>query len=211
MAGIQFEDAAESVTEERSIASQTIGSFLMSLAFWLALLMSAFMYTAVSLSPKVADWISVRQQFSMNAVRLNQLEDEADYLEQVAAALKSDPEFVEHLVRAEISPRAEDADIKPASQDLLFRESAGSVQTSEKTIQSATVAIVFHLASDQRHRTWLLFSAAGLTLLAFTLLNDAGSGIAMSIWIAASVSVRSAVGRYRKAAPVVQQLEDDPA
>ena len=58
------------------------------------------MYAAVSLSPKLADWISVRQQHAANAVRLQEMEDEADYLERVAEALKSDPEFAHRLVHA---------------------------------------------------------------------------------------------------------------
>lgn len=209
MARIQLNEAAEPTSEEPSLASQTVGAFMMSVAFWLSLLTSVLMYAAVSLSPKLADWINVRQQHASNAARLAQLEDEADYLERVAAALKSDPEFVQQLVGAEKSSPAEDARLVTVTQDLLFEESARSIQEPTHIIPPALANLVFHLSSDQQHRTWLLVSAAGLTLLAFTLLNDAGSGIAVWAMNALFVTVRAAVGRYRAAAPRVQELEED--
>lgn len=208
MSGFHPDEAAEPTSEEPQ-ASQTVGAFLMSVAFWLSLLMSVLMYAAVSLSPKLADWINVRQQYASNAVCLAQLEDEADYLERVAAALKSDPEFVQHLVGAEKSSPSQDADLVPVTQDFLSEESTRSVQEPTHVIQPRLANLVFHLSSDRRHRTWLLVCATGLTLLAFTLLNDAGTGIAMSALNALSVTIRAAVGRYRAPAPCAPELDED--
>jgi len=202
MAKVELDDSSEPAPEELSTASQTAGSLLMSVAFWLTLLVSALMYAAVSLSPKLADWIIVRQQYASNAARLKQLEDEADYLERVAAALKSDPEFARHLVRAAQSTPAANTDFVPVSQDLMFGESNQTAQEPPHVVQPAIAALVFHLASHQTHRTRLLASAAGLTLLAFTLLNDAGAGIVMSALCAAGAGIRVAVHRYRTVAPV---------
>ena len=95
MADKEPDSDLEPTSEELISVPQTVGSFLISTAFWAALMVSAVMYAAVSLTPKMADWISVRQQHAANAMRLQELEDEADYLERVAAALKRDPEFAE--------------------------------------------------------------------------------------------------------------------
>jgi cell division protein FtsB len=196
MAKVELTDLIEPTADEPTTATQTVGSVLMSVGFWLVLMVSAVMYAAVSLSPKLADWISVRQQYASNAGRLKQLEDEADYLERVAAALKSDPEFARRLVRS-AQTQVEDSEFIPVSQDLLFGETPASEQEPPQVIQPAIASLVFHLAGHQQHRRWLIITAAGLTLLAFTLLNDAGADIAMSTIRTTGNAISATIRRYR--------------
>lgn len=200
----------EPISEELVAVPQTIGSFLMSVAFWSALIVSAVMYAAVSLSPKLANWISVRHQHATNALRLQELEDEADYLERVAAALKSDPEFAHRLVQATQAGKPQN-EFVPVSNNLVFGGENAKTLAPKPLVQPAVAEVVIHLASHQRHRKWLLFGAAGLTLLAFTLLNESGAGIMQTVFSSLRGCLQAALSRYRRDPPVTpgEEIETD--
>jgi len=191
----------EPTSEEHPLVPQTVGSFLMSVAFWSSLLVSVAMYAAVSLSPKLADWISVRQQHAANAVRLQELEDEADYLERVAEALKSDPEFAHRLVHATQAGSTQN-EFVPVSNSLLFGGAKAENFVPRPLVQPAIANVVMHLGSHQQHRTWLLFGAATLTVLAFTLLNESGAGIMQTVFSSIRGFSQAALARYRQKPPV---------
>jgi hypothetical protein len=190
------------------MVSQTAGSLLMSVFFWLALLASAVMYSAVALSPKLADWISVRQQFLSNAVRLKELEDEVDYLERVSAALKSDSEFAKRLVRANQDTGSRDSEFVPVSQDLLFGGGPRMKREVPQAVQPALANLTFHLASNHSHRNALLIAAACLTISAFTLLNDAGVGTIRAALRILAILFATTTARYRR--PLAEPEESDP-
>jgi len=195
------DNGMEPTSEELTLVPQTVGSFLISVAFWSTLLVSALMYAAVSLSPKLADWISVRRQHAANAMRLQELEDEADYLERVAAALKTDPEFAQRLVHATQSGRTSH-EFVPVSDRLIFGGTNAKTSVARPLVQPAVADVVMHLARHQQHRRWLLFGAAGLTMLAFTLLNESGAGIMQAAFSSMIGFSQAAVARYRRDPPV---------
>ena len=194
------DNVMEPSSEELTSVRQTVGSLFISMAFWSTLLVSAVMYAAVSLSPKLADWISVRQQHAANAVRLQGLEDEADYLERVAAALKSDPEFAHRLLHATQSGAAQN-EFVPVSNSQIFGGAKSKSSVPRPLVQPAVAEVVMHLASHQQHRTWLLFGSAGLTILAFTLLNESGAGIMQAAFSSMLGVSKAAVARYRQDPP----------
>jgi hypothetical protein len=190
----ESDNNSEPTSEELTTVPQTAGSFLMSIAFWSALMVSAVMYAAVALSPKLADWISVREQHAANAVRLQELEG-------VSAALKSDPEFAHRLVHATQSGTTEN-EFVPVSGSLVFGGVQDKSSVEQPLVQPAVAELVMHLASHQKHRTWLLFGAAGLTVLAFTLLNESGAGIMQAAYGAVLSFSHAAIARYRRDPPV---------
>lgn len=198
----------EPSSEELTSVRQTVGSLLISIAFWSTLLVSAVMYAAVSLSPKLADWISVRQQHAANAVRLQGLEDEADYLERVAAALKSDPEFAHRLIHATQSGASQN-EFVPVSNSQIFGGAKAKSSPPRSLVQPAVAEVVMHLASHRQHRTWLLFGAAGLTIFAFTLLNESGAGIMQAVFSSTLGFLIAAVARYRQDSPVASGGETE--
>lgn len=202
------DNAIEPTAEELDAVPQTVGSFLMSIAFWSALVLSVVMYAGVALSPKLADWISVRQQHAANAVRLQELEDEADYLERVAAALKTDPEFAHRLVDATQSGSTQQ-EFVPVSNSLAFGGTQVKPTVPQSLVQPAVAEVVMHLASHQQHRTWLLIGAAGLTILAFTLLNESGAGIMQAAFSSIQGFSRVAIARYRQDPPVSSEHETE--
>lgn len=201
MAKVELHDTTAPATVEPIQVSQSAGSLLMSLAFWITLVSAALMYAGVSLSPKLADWMQARHQLTSNAYRLQQLENEADYLERIADALKKDPQFAQRLVQLSQSPTSEAALLdSEAIAAQLRSETKSAVKRSESgwLADPRVHSAVIRLASDLDLRRRLLIAAAASTLFAFTLLNDAGAKFA----IAAFVWIRSAVGlifsRYRK-------------
>ena len=197
MANQETDDNIEPIGEELVVVPPTVGSFLMSFAFWCLLLIATLMYAAVALSPKFAEWISIRQQHAANAVRLHEMEDEADYLERVAVALKNDPEFAHRLVHATQSGSAQH-EFMSISDSLTFGGTRAVLAPPEPLVPPAMADIVIHLGSHQSHRALLLFCAATLTVLAFTLLNDSGAGIVQSAFRAVKRLSESAVARYRR-------------
>ena len=198
----------EPTSEELTAVPQTVGSFLISIAFWSALLVSAVMYAGVALSPKLADWISVRQQHAANAGRLQELEDEIDYLERVSAALKSDPEFAHRLVQATQSGSTEN-EFVPVSGSLVFGGVRDKPTVEQPLVEPAVAELVLHLASHQKHRTWLILGAAGMTVLAFTLLNESGAGIMQASYCGFWHFAHAAVARYRQDLPAESSADSD--
>lgn len=202
------DNSIEPTAEELDAVPQTVGSFLMSIAFWFTLVLSAVMYAGVALSPKLADWISVRQQHAANAVRLQELEDEADYLERVAATLKSDPEFAHRLVHATQSGSSQ-REFTPVSTGPGAGEAHVKPVVPESLVEPAVADVVMHLASHQQHRTWLLTGAAGFTILAFTLLNESGAGIMQAAFSCVLGVSRAAIARYRRAPQLPLESGDE--
>lgn len=194
---IEAQQDTEPTSEEPSKASQTVGSSLMSVAFWFTLLATAAVYAAVALSPKLAAWITVRQQFTSNAARLAELEDGADYLERVASALKSDAEFAERLVNATQGRRPQSSGIVSVTSDLQFADVPAMIHREPQVVHPRLAKLVFHLASHEPHRTWLLFGCCVLTLLAFSVLNEAGAGVVLAALGMVRTAISTSVGRYR--------------
>ncbi len=157
--------------------------WVVSLLFWFTLLISVMMYALVALSPKLAEWIQVRQQYAQNAARLVQLEEHVDYLERVAITLRSDPEFAQRLAAASIPGRSSGRQLVPVTPELLFggviSQPADSQngQPAVQLVHPIIADLVQLLASDQHVRHWVLTLAATLTLISFALLNESGGDL----------------------------------
>jgi hypothetical protein len=53
--------------------------WVISLMFWLTLILAAALYAVVALTPKLADFANVRTRYASNAHRLVELESEVEY------------------------------------------------------------------------------------------------------------------------------------
>lgn len=212
------ECGAASITELPTIAAPCVGTtgsgslsggefvsspapaaavWLVSLMFWTCLSLAALLYAAVALSPKLAEWIRVRRQYSQNAVRLVQLEDQIDYLERVTAALKTDPQFARRLAEASLPDRRSGRQLVPVTRELLF----GGVEAKPDSVQVIRPALadaVVYLASNGRHRQLTILSAALLTVLSFTFLNDSAGSLPRSLATGMFRIVSYPATRYRK-------------
>ena len=166
---------------EPPAAVRTVESWCVSVSFWFVLLVAAAMYAAVALSPKLAGWINAHQQYAGNGARLAELEDEADYLERFTAALKRDPAFAVQLVDAAQGPRRHETEVVGLSGEMAAAEPSTNSGTMPSALQRQLAGLIFYLASHEQHRTWMLIGSCGLTLLSFSLLNESGAGLVLSM------------------------------
>jgi cell division protein FtsB len=153
-----------------------IWSGLVSLLFWLALLTSAALYAAVALAPKVIAWQTWEQRHRTNQAELVDLETRCNQLEQVIAALHSDPQFAAEVVRLEFDALVPGEEVIPVSRPLALQPAAGETAAVPPIHASGRWRTWLEpLAGDQRLRRSLLGIAAALVVAAFTFLHDGGT------------------------------------
>jgi hypothetical protein len=75
--------------------------WILSLAFWLCLLLAGGLYAAVALSPKILAHLHLKQKFYENQIRLVTLERQVQYLGKVVVALENEPDFAAELLRVD--------------------------------------------------------------------------------------------------------------
>jgi hypothetical protein len=153
----------------------TISGLVISLLFWLCIIVSAVLFGVVSLSPKLLVYLQLRSQFDMNQRKLVALENQAGQLQRVIEAMQHDKEFAAELIRIEVDAARPDEEVIPV--DFPLKRDARAVETPLPEITTEHVwyePVVSHLASDSKLRTSLLGAAAMLVVASFTLLQPAG-------------------------------------
>ena len=157
-------------------------SWMVSLAFWLTLIVAGGLYACVALSPKLTKYLRIQADFHATQIELVGLEREVQYLDRVASALER-PDFSEELARVDFdAARPGDERIRvnpigsPVDRDAL---DAG---VPEDSVVRPSVSLPWYMplvemmATDQKLRRGLLISAAVIVLLAFTFLQDGHHG-----------------------------------
>jgi hypothetical protein len=181
--------------------------WLVSLAFWMTLLIAASMYGCVALAPRLFAWIEIRHDYLVNAHQLQALESEVDYLERVRGALQSDPEFVRRMAAASIAEDVGEAEVIPVSGTLIF----GSEEQLQKRMpaikEPVGAVLVQKFATDRQLRRAFLVFASLWVVFAFTVLNGTGGRfVSLITWLAVT-AVRLPLVRYRRAEPVVSEVD----
>jgi cell division protein FtsB len=98
--------------------------FGVSLSFWLALLTAAGLFAAVSLAPKLAAYLDVRDEHRAGQLRLLALERQQAELERVIDALKHDPQFAAELARLQFDAVRPGEEILPVDPSLSLNPNA---------------------------------------------------------------------------------------
>lgn len=212
----------EPVADLQNPAESSTGSLIVSLSFWCSLMAASLMYAAVSLSPRLEEWLAARDQYASNAHRLHVLENEVDYLERVVDAMKKDPEFARRMSeQIQLSPSpVSESGLEPttvAAPDGTLPASVVSQTIEQPRLPSAALPKelrkwILDLATNSELRTWLLAFAAGLTLLAFTLLNESGKAIVLAVFGTIGSVLRGVTGRYfRRVEPTSAEPTENAA
>ena len=153
----------------------TISGLVISLLFWLCMVVSAILFGMVSLSPKLLVYLQLRGQFDMNQRKLVALENQADQLQRVIDAMQNDKEFAAELTRIEFDAARPDEEVIPVEFPLKRDARAVETPLPEISIEHFWYEpVVKNLASDSKLRTSLLGAAAMLVVASFTLLQPAG-------------------------------------
>lgn len=160
----------------RSPSAEPLSGIAVSVAFWLALLSAVGVFAGVSLSPKLAVYLALEDQHRSQQQELMKLEHQHAELERVIAALKDDPQFAAELTRLEFDAVRPGEEILSVDSSLTFNPNAvarGSLPSA--VTRSPWRPWVAILAYNQRLRTVLFVTAAGLVLFAFGWLQDNSS------------------------------------
>lgn len=181
--------------------------WLVSLAFWMTLLIAASMYGCVALAPRLFAWIEIRHDYLMNAHQLQALESEVDYLERVRGALQSDPEFVRRMAAASIAEDVGEAEVIPVSGTLIFGSEEQLQKRMPEIKEPVGAVLVQKFATDRQLRRAFLVFASLWVVFAFTVLNGTGGRfVSLITWLAVT-AVRLPLVRYRRADPIVSEAD----
>ena len=161
------------LTESRP---DTISGMAISFAFWLCLLVAAVLFALVSLSPKYSVYLKLRAQFDSNQVRLVALELQAEHLQRVINAIRTDKDFAAEMTRIEFDAVRQDEEVIPVEIALkLDTRSAGTHVPEAIPFRAWYAPIVNYFASETRLRMCLLGFATALVIVSFTLLQPAAA------------------------------------
>jgi len=174
-------------------------AWVISLAFWLSLLLSASCFAAVALAPKLLDAVTTDAEYQQNQTLLVALEQQVSYLERVRDALENDREFAAELARVDFDV-ARAGDERIAVDPAMSLDAAPSVSSSVNAGRQlyAYVPLLELLARDQAVRTALLILAAIVTLAAFTFLHEPRPDPDRPAGGRCDVGIGRLIARYRK-------------
>lgn len=152
--------------------SETPGSWVASLAFWLALLFAVATYAAVALSPNLLTYVRLRDDHDATQLRLVTLEHEVSKLRTTVNALESDPEFVRKLAKTEFAASRAGEEHIPIDEELQL-----SVHDNDPVFDTPTRglpwygSIVESFATNRPLRGATLLSSSLVVVLAFSALG----------------------------------------
>ena len=154
---------------------------LLSLAFWVMLAVAGACFAATLLAPKLASLLELEHEFQAGQLRLNRLEQQTLQLEQLVKALKDDPQFAAELARLEFDAIRPGEEILAVSGPLVMNprlvaeHALNGPATDASGYDPWFAPTVRQLAGSPSWRNALLATAATLTLLAFTFLQECSS------------------------------------
>ena len=148
-------------------------SWLKSLSFWLCLLVSAVLFGAVSLAPRVRDTIQLDHAYRQNQWELVRTEDQIQQMQRIATALRGDAEFLQRLAEADLHAQPPDVQQIPVDHDLVLRPISDSERVVTPHVPLPIYLPILDLLSDSRDvGNALLAVSAAIVIFAFTYFQE---------------------------------------
>jgi hypothetical protein len=160
---------------------ETLAGVAISLVFWVCLLLSAVLFAAAALSPKLAAYMQLRDQYETNQFELVTLERQAGQLQRVINAIRSDKNFAAEMTRIELDAARPEEEVIPVEGDLKL--DAKTMRQDDLYRDAEFVwyqPIVQILAGDSNLRMGVLATAGLLLVVSFTMLQPGGLSHATS-------------------------------
>lgn len=155
---------------------ETVSGLVVSLLFWLSLVVATLMFAAVGLSPKVLERLRLTEQYQANQLRLVQTELQNDQLERVLDAIKRDKEFAAEMTRIEFDAMRQDEEIIPVDPALRLSPRDLTTPHSPAVIPAAWYRpLLVPFAENDLLRRNLLIAAAITVVVSFTWLQPTRS------------------------------------
>ena len=140
--------------------------WMISLTFWILLFIAASLFAAVVLAPRYLSYLNLRNEYLTNQVQLVSLENQVEYLKEIAHSLENDPEFRSEVARV-------DFDATSPGEERIAVEPDHALDVPQwNPNQKASVTMLGVLSENQNVRSSILLTAAVIIVLAFTFLHE---------------------------------------
>ncbi|MEI8381265.1 MAG: septum formation initiator family protein [Planctomycetota bacterium] len=150
-------------------APETISGMVVSLLFWVSLLSAAFLFGAVSLSPKILETMRLQDDYDGTQFRLVQVEQQNEQLQRVVDAIRQDPDFATEMTRIEFDAVRQGEEIIPVDAELrLSPRDLTQMRTPAIVPRAWYRPLLVPFAENDSLRMSLLGTAAVLILVSFT-------------------------------------------
>ncbi|WP_339734511.1 hypothetical protein [uncultured Gimesia sp.] len=149
---------------------------MISLTFWIFLFIAAILFAAVLLSPRYLSYLSLKNEYLANQVQLVSLENQVEYLREIAHSLEHDPEFRSEVARVDfdaVRPGEERIAVHPdLALDVPQWNPGNKIPVTNR---SWYVPMLGVLSENQKVRSSILLTAAVIVVLSFTFLHESQS------------------------------------
>ena len=165
----EFFQAARPLNAPTSRMSHSV-----SISFWITLFAAASLYAFVALSPRLARWTKLRNDFYGNQVRLVSLETRVRALDRIIDELESDPQFAAQVARMDFGAMRDGDEIIPVGSRLSLQWSATTPADPLPRMPARWYQpLVDRIARPGTVRSASLVVSALLVIFAFAGLHDA--------------------------------------
>ncbi|WP_145460205.1 hypothetical protein [Gimesia panareensis] len=162
-------------TKQNQHEESRIG-WMISLTFWLLLFLAASLFAAVVLSPRYLSYLELRNEYLSNQVQLVTLENQVEYLKQIAHSLEHDPEFRSEVARVDfdaVRPGEERIAVDPdLALDLPKWNPRRKIPVTSRAWYVPMLSV---LSENQKIRSSILLTAGVIVVLSFTFLHESQS------------------------------------
>lgn len=172
--------------------------WIISLTFWIFLFIAASLFAAVVLSPRYLSYLNLRNEYLTTQVQLVSLENQVEYLKQIAHSLEHDPEFRSEVARVDFDA------VRPGEERIAIApELALDVPHWNPNQKIPLVSHFWYepmltvLSENQKVRSSILLSAAAIVILSFTFLHESQSQQLENVTKSTRNMVGSFLSRYQ--------------
>lgn len=181
-----------------------------SLTFWIFLFVAALLFAAVVLSPRYLSYLKLKNEYLSNQVQLVTLENQVDYLREIAHSLEHDPEFRSEVARVDfdaVRPGEERIAVEPdLALDVPQWNPRNKIPVSNRAWYEPMLGV---LSENQKVRSSILLSAAVIVVLSFTFLHESQSRQLESVTLSTRNLFGVLLSRYRVDAADLEDEEED--
>lgn len=148
---------------------ETVSGLLVSLMFWLSMLLATLLFAAVGLSPKLLEQARLNAQFQANQSQLVAIERQNERLQRVVDAIRNDQDFAAEMTRIEFDAVRTDEEIIPVDAELrLVPRDIDIPRISAAVPEVWYRPVIAPFAESDSLRQSLLAAAATLVIVSFT-------------------------------------------
>lgn len=180
--------------------------WVISITFWILLFIAGSLFAAVVLAPRYLSYLNLRNEYLTYQVQLVSLENQVEYLRQIAHSLEHDPEFRSEVARVDfdaVRPGEERIAIDP---ELALKIPQWNPQKRiSQTNQHWYGPVLSVLSENQKVRSSILLTAAAIVILSFTFLHESQSRQLESVTKSTRDLIGILLSRYR----IVEESSED--